>query len=492
MNVAAYIRVSTDEQAEHGISLDAQKTRLISYCKSQGWDICKFYHDDGYSGKNLERPHMQQLIQDCINKKIQVVAVLKLDRLSRRQRDVLHLLEDIFEANGVGFKSVTEPFDTTTPFGKAAIGMMAVFAQLERETIVERVKIAKKEAATQGRYMGGLLSYGYEYDIATKTVSVVESEANIVKFIFNEYRKGIQGYQGVADSLNIKHIDPPRGAKDWGRGTIRMMLENPFYAGYIEYEDTLYLGKHDAIIKPDIWKEVQSLKSSKRQQVTRKIPKTSENLLTGIIYCGECGARVRYKEINVSRKNKSLRNAYYVCYSYEGTCKAMIKSKDCKCGHKRVEVVEDYVVNYLTEIALSPTLLSKLEESFNQSTNNQQPVQSINKLNKELIITQKKIDRWYEGFEKGNIESDDLMVRVKGLREHKSYIEQKINELESEIKKVDSQKLQWQEVLISLKEFPELWNELTILEKRALLQTLVKSVKIYKDDRIDVCIADGT
>lgn len=140
VRAAIYVRVSTEEQAEHGISIPAQKSRLISYCKTQGWEIYDFFIDSGYSGKNLERPAMQRLIEDARNRKFNTALVLKLDRLSRRQKDVLCLLEDIFEPNNIGFKSATESFDTTTPFGKAALGMMAVFTQLERETIIERIR----------------------------------------------------------------------------------------------------------------------------------------------------------------------------------------------------------------------------------------------------------------------------------------------------------------------------------------------------------------
>jgi site-specific DNA recombinase len=205
---AIYTRVSTDEQAEHGISLDAQKSRLIAYCQAQGWEIYDFYIDDGYSGKDLERPQIKRIIEDAQAEKFNAIVVIKLDRLSRRQKDVLYLLEDIFEKHNVGFKSATEPFDTTTAFGKAAIGMMAVFAQLERETIVERVRMAKKEAARQGRFGGGSAPYGYTYNIATKKLEVNDMQAEVVKMIYDIYNSG-KGFQLTADTLNKKGIAGP-------------------------------------------------------------------------------------------------------------------------------------------------------------------------------------------------------------------------------------------------------------------------------------------
>ena len=130
---ALYIRVSTQEQAQEGYSVGEQKERLIAYCKAQDWIIADIYVDGGYTGSNLKRPGIQQLITDT--DKFDLVLVYKLDRLSRSQRDTLYLIEEVFLPNNVDFISMQESFDTSSPFGKAMIGLLAVFAQLEREQI---------------------------------------------------------------------------------------------------------------------------------------------------------------------------------------------------------------------------------------------------------------------------------------------------------------------------------------------------------------------
>jgi len=145
MTVAGYVRVSKEEQAEKDISIPAQKSRIMSYCQSQGWELHDLYVDDGYSAKDLNRPEMKRMIKDVTSKKFNTIVVVRLDRISRSQKDVLYLIEDIFEPANIGFKSVTQTFDTTTAFGKAAIGMIAVFAQLERDQLIERVGEAKKK-----------------------------------------------------------------------------------------------------------------------------------------------------------------------------------------------------------------------------------------------------------------------------------------------------------------------------------------------------------
>ena len=155
-----YIRVSTDEQTQHGYSLEAQAQAIKKYCELQGWELVRIYRDDGYSGASMERPDLQQLLEDVYLRKFDVVVVWKLDRLSRNLKDTLYLLDDALEKNGIGFISIQEQFDTTTPIGKAVMQIIAVFAQLEREMITERMKMGKYQKARLGQF-GGHVLYGY-------------------------------------------------------------------------------------------------------------------------------------------------------------------------------------------------------------------------------------------------------------------------------------------------------------------------------------------
>ena len=141
--VAIYVRVSTTNQAEEGYSIDEQIDKLEAYCKIKDWTVYKVYTDGGFSGSNTDRPALEKLIKDANKKKIDTVLVYKLDRLSRSQKDTLFLIEDIFIKNGIEFLSLQENFDTSTPFGKAMIGLLSVFAQLEREQIKERMQLGK-------------------------------------------------------------------------------------------------------------------------------------------------------------------------------------------------------------------------------------------------------------------------------------------------------------------------------------------------------------
>lgn len=483
IKVAAYIRVSTDEQAEQGISMDAQKNRIVSYCHAQGWELYDFYQDDGWSGKNLDRPAMQRLLLHAKSQKFDNVVVIKLDRLSRRQKDVLYLLEDVFEPNKIGFKSVTEPFDTTTPFGKAAIGMMAVFAQLERETIVERIKIAKKEAARQGRYMGGLLCYGYTYNPSIKKVQIDEDKANIIRFIFNEYLSCGHGYQYIADLLNEKKIPPPGNSPSgWIRSAVSVILHNPFYAGYIKYEDKLNEGQHQAIITREDYFATQKLQNVRSSYNAEANP----NLLTGLIFCGECGARMRMKQVWVNPKNPVRKQIYYVCYSQDGSSKVMIKDRNCKAGYKRAEQLEQAIIKELIKYSSDKNRLKEIADQIINQNNDNSMEKSMEKSKKEVISIKSKLDKWYSAFENDIISADDLGLRIKDLRDRRNVLNQEIFEYEKKLAASEDKRITVDNIMMVLKSFNKIWISATPEEQRGILCGLVNKIHIFKDNRIKI------
>ena len=145
--IALYARVSTQEQAREGYSIEEQADRLKKYCEAIGQQDYSLYIDPGFSGASMERPELRRLIADVERGIISKVIVYKLDRLSRSQKDTLYIIEDVLLANGADFESITERFDTGTPFGRAMIGILSVFAQLEREQITERMKMGKEGRA---------------------------------------------------------------------------------------------------------------------------------------------------------------------------------------------------------------------------------------------------------------------------------------------------------------------------------------------------------
>ena len=165
--IALYIRVSTEAQAEEGYSIEAQEKILRAECTAKEYDeaLIRTYIDAGASGSNIERPALRDLIADSTAGLISTVIVYKLDRLSRSQKDTLYLIEDVFIPNGVDFVSVNERLDTGSPYGKAMIGILSAFAQLERENISLRTRMGMKERVRSGLWPGGgRVPFGYDYD----------------------------------------------------------------------------------------------------------------------------------------------------------------------------------------------------------------------------------------------------------------------------------------------------------------------------------------
>lgn len=179
IRVVGYVRVSTEEQSREGISLDAQAARLEDYARSQGWTLSQVYSDD-CTGTTLRRPSLQRLLSDIDGGAVDAVLVYKLDRLARSQRLTLQLLEEVFQANGVDLKSVTEPFDTGTAMGMAFLGMLAVFAQLERDTIAERTKHSLAHKKKLGEHVGRV-PFGYQIGSTGKLEKVPEEQRVIAR-----------------------------------------------------------------------------------------------------------------------------------------------------------------------------------------------------------------------------------------------------------------------------------------------------------------------
>jgi site-specific DNA recombinase len=223
MRAAGYVRVSTDEQAREGCSLENQEARIRHYAESQEWDLVEMYREEGFSGKTTDRPQLQRLLEAVKARELDVVLVYRVDRLTRKQKDLWHLLEDVFEKHGVGFKSVVEPFDTTTAQGKAFLGMLAVFAQLERDTIAERTKDALANKIANGENVGAP-AYGYRVEDG-KLVPVAEEQEVLALVRQLRSSKKPKTYKEIADRLNADKIPCKRGGK-WHPSTVRMICLN--------------------------------------------------------------------------------------------------------------------------------------------------------------------------------------------------------------------------------------------------------------------------
>jgi len=229
MKAIGYIRVSTEEQAKEGVSLDNQEAKIKAYCDSQDWKLVKVFSDEGFSGKDMKREGLKELVSFLEADHVDVVVVYKTDRLTRKQRHLYQLLEDIFEKKGVGFKSVTEPFDTTTAMGKGFLGMLGVFAQLEGDLISERTREALAYKIKQGEYLG---SPPLGFEALEKELKKNNDELEVVEEIFKLKKgrgKNRLSLRQIAKRLNEVGFKSKRGTKFY-HGTVSYILKNPVYS----------------------------------------------------------------------------------------------------------------------------------------------------------------------------------------------------------------------------------------------------------------------
>lgn len=242
MRAALYARVSTEDQATEGFSLDAQMKRLESFCAARGWEVVARYRDEGFSGRSTDRPAYMEMMSNLDS--WDTVVVLKMDRIHRNSMNFTQMMTFLNE-NGKDFNSVMEKFDTSTAMGRFVMDTMQRIAQLESEQTGERVKLAMTYKAESGNtHLGSGHPFGYAF--RDGRLEVVEEEAAVVRTIFSLRIRGTSA-QGIADFLNRSGI-PTKKGRSWARQTVMNVLANPLYAGFYRWNGIVRKGDQDAIV----------------------------------------------------------------------------------------------------------------------------------------------------------------------------------------------------------------------------------------------------
>lgn len=438
---ALYVRVSTDAQYEEGYSVDAQKEKLAAYCKIKDIEDYDFYIDGGWSGSNIKRPEMERMIEDIKSNKISTVIVYKLDRLSRSQKDTIFLLEDVFIPHNCNFISLNENFDTTTPYGKAMIGILSVFAQLERENIKERTRMGMYERVKSGLWMGGgRVPFGYDYD-PEKDILVPNEHADDVRKIYDLYLQGYSPYKlsemfDVANDIHISNI-----------------LERVTYIGKIKYRDEVLDGLHEPLVDEETWNKVQA--EIKRRSVKKTV--TSRYLLTGLVYCARCGSKMRYQ-----RWGKDGLKIY--CYSQQKSRPKLIKDPNCDNEKVNAYELEEIVLKNL--FSYTKKIKSTVAETTSPNTS------AIEVFKKKYDTLVGKIKRLYNLY----AESGDTIL-LQTIEENKKELQMVENELSiaSDVEKGRNEIEQQTKMIANLKES---WSLMTIKEKQQALRLCINKVVI--------------
>lgn len=450
-----YTRVSTIEQVRGGYSIDEQKERLESYAKSKGYEVIKVYTDGGISGASINRPALQEMLENITA--TDVILVYKLDRLSRSQKDTLYLIEDVFLKNKVDFVSLNESFDTTTPFGRAMIGILSVFAQLEREQIKERHAMGKVGRAKKGKWFGGGKWKPFGYDYKDDELIVNEYEAQAVKKI---YALADNGY-GTGKIFKTVNEDFPDLIA--GSSTIVRILKNPIYIGKVTWDGKTYDGLHESIIEEELYESVQRIKARNAEKYSK--PKGTNYILTGHLVCSNCGS-----SLNGRRGGKRKDGTYLEYYVCNGQGDKPWKKNNPRCEMKswRKEKLEQIVLSELSKLTV------KAVKSKNNTEDNSKEIEV---LNKEIEKVDSQIEKIIDLYVLEDIDMNKLQKRIDTLNDKKTNLSQRIIKLSDE----DSAIKDKLEAVKTVDSFSDVDLEtLSKEQQRLIVGKLIDSIKIYE------------
>jgi len=497
IRAALYARVSTEDQAENGFSIDAQLDQLRRYCELYGREIAGEYVDRGVSGKSLKgRYELQRLLQDAEDGKFHEVIVWKFNRMARKNIDLLQIVE-LLEKNNIAFHSFTEKFDTSTSMGKFALQMMGAVGELERNTIVDNVKMGHKQRARTGKH-NGKVPLGYRI---TKTkdsgrsrdseIVVIEEEATLVRKIYEQYASG-HGLKAIANDLNHRGYKTKAG-KPFSICAIRDLLDNPMFVGKIRYnryenwaerrrkgkstETILVKGEHPAIVSDELWEKVQLLRGKKSAMPKKRFE--GEYLLTGLIRCPECGAAMTAsRTVNRTKDGTKIVRMYYSCGRFRSQGSAV-----CHANSVRKDEAEKAVTERIQQAVAKPDILKKVVQSVNERR-----LGRIKPLRDELAAVQARIDKLegnkhkYLGlYEMDEMDRDMFTDRVSQINKELDAELTRRSKLQLELRDDQAEPVSYELVRSLVGRFDALLSRSPFPQRKTLLHLIVKRITL--DDR---------
>lgn len=520
MNIAIYSRKS--KFTSKGESIENQIELCMEYAQTHFKDVhIQVYEDEGFTGANTDRPSFKQLMQDIKTKKIDVLMCYRLDRISRNVADFSSTLE-MLEKNNVAFVSIKEQFDTSSPMGRAMTYISSVFAQLERETIAERVQDNMEQLAKTGRWLGGSPPLGYQ-SVAVITddagkhrkrykLESIEEQANLVRLLFNRFLE--LGSVIKLESYLIENDIVTSQGKYFNLSSLKFILTNPCYVaadnliynyflskgstisleqpfdgqfGIMAYNRSnqqkgkyqrntidkwiISVGEHPPIISSTQWLEVQTKMELNTQKSFRKVH-SQEALIAGLLKCQKCGSYMRPK--------RSRKNADGTRYHYYYICELKEKSHGTKCDVKNIpgHTADSKLIEQLKALANNPSdLLDHITEDYIQLNNADINIsEKISEIESRITNHESAIDNLLSslGEAKETIASKYILEKVNSLGSEINALQAQLEKLkESRTKnKVTSINLDIRKNMLEY--FAEHIDNATIAQKRDMVRALIE------------------
>ncbi|MFC9660247.1 recombinase family protein [Nocardia sp. NPDC127606] len=408
VRVGIYVRRSTDDEHQP-YSIEAQDSRLGSYVDSQpGWHVVMRFADDA-SGASTDRKDLQRALQAAEAGLIDVLLVYRVDRFSRNLRDLVELLDDL-DKHGVVFRSATEPFDTSTPMGRMLVQMLGMFAQFERETIIDRVVAGMERKAAKGLWKGGRRPFGYRPDTTGDTLAPNPAESPVVASIYRLYTRDRLGSRAIATLLNQRGHRTTNGGT-WSGHQVLRTLSNRVYLGELTFRDITVADCHPPLIEPELFAEAERLRLERGEDHAHRAANASDYTLTGRMRCPTCGTAM----IGTRAHGKTKVYRYYTCHN-------RTRYNSTKCGgyrlnadHAETAVLHALATFYREQHTLINDAVTTAQHLHNSGRQAQQD--ELAAVTTKITDTTAKIDRYLTAFENGTMTAELIGDRLTSLRD---------------------------------------------------------------------------
>ena len=496
---AIYTRVSTEMQVEN-FSLAGQLELLRKFSKDLHMEIYHEYVDEGFTGKQADRPSFQKLLQDAKQRKFDVVLVYKVDRFFRNNKELL-IVCDYLQQFGIGIRSITEPFDTTTYMGRFMLSMLGSIAELERSTFIERSKLGRIRRAKEGFYGGcSRVKFGYQYDKEKRLLGVGEKEAAIVRLIFSAYNKPDSSLLKVAKKLRSLGYKTREG-NEFAADTIHAIVVDPIYIGkWFANRNDASTGK----LKPESeWIEVptprivsdEQFETAKKFLLLRK--KYSERnvkynyLLQGLCRCGDCGCTIA----GAADKQYQMRSGkqYGPYYTLYYRCTNFVKNKydktiTCNLKYLRGEILENVVWTEIRTVLQNPSLIREMVRRNKKclSSDEHGKLDGLNKLSKEIAQIEREEQRILEAYRQDVISIEQLKEQLSNINNKKKAIENHKKEYEQNIQSLNIHESRLEKAIDFAKNLGKELDTINFEGKKRILRILQTRVVPKVDGEVDL------
>ncbi len=464
--VFVYCRVSTEEQGtDDHRSLDYQEEKARLRVQEKNWPLIKVRKDVSSGKSTKDRPGFQELVRDIKQGSIDVVIVYKLDRLSRNVGNIYDFI-DLTQEHNVDLVSLTENLDTTSPIGRAMLGVMAVLAQLTREMIAENVKAGLEQRAKKGKWPTGPAPFGYDYDKTRKRLVVNAEEAEVVRDIFRYYKNESLGIRKIARRLNAQGRRTKRGSQ-FAHNSVWWILGNPVYKGVIRYNDDFEVdGEHEAIIDEELFDEVHRKLTAKQKVHPRR--RYSQLLLAGIAKCATCG-----KPLRTHYKSKDSK-------SYECMGNTLVGEGACPGFRKVDHRVDNAVLGKVMEIARGEVIQNMAADELDEMLQDDLGLlrDELGKVQSELEGIGQTFNRWADRLDRGLITEEQFAARNEKLMGKQARLESRRDQVLEKLRAGERADVEFEKVREALSKFPALWEEATLEERKELMGLLIEKLVV--------------